>query len=210
MIELMGVASIIALLFAAVTLSVRNVVRANLRAESQKLATNLQALYNRAITRNMYLRIVFDLDEGEYWAELAEDRFYLGHGKEEDEKEESFKKKDREAQQKGEVQMLERAEGPAMHQASAQEVKDALIRRVKLGQGLRLGGVMTTHQREVRREGKAYVYIFPNGYVERALIYLTDDELSYTVATQPLTGRVKVSNGEVPPGDEFEDEEDRD
>jgi len=205
-----GVVSIIALLFTAVTLSLRNVMRADLRAEASKLSSTIQAVYNRSVTRNAYYRMVFDLDEGHYWSELAEDRFFLGAGKEEDEPDDGFEEKDKDAQRAGEVQVLEMADGPAMHRASGQEVKDALIRRVELDQGLSLGGLMTTHQREVRREGKGYLYFFPNGYVERALIYVTDGELVYTVATQPLTGRTRVLRGEVEPGEEFEDQDDDD
>lgn len=210
LIELVGVVSIIALLFTAVTLSMSNVVRADLKAEASKLSSTIQAVYNRSATRNAYYRMVFDLEEGEYWSELAEKRFFIGQGKEEDEPQEGFKEKDHDAQQAGKVQILETAEGPAMHRASGDEVKDALVRRVKLGRGLSLGGLMTTHQRDVRRDGRGYIYFFPNGYVERALIYLTDGDAVYTVATQPLTGRTRVLRGEVAPGDEFEDQDDDD
>ncbi len=210
LVEMVGVVAIVALLFSAAALSIQNLTRVGLRGEAHKLSANIQALYNRAVTNGVYLRMVFDLDEDRYWSEVAENRFFLGAVKEEDEDTPLFKEKDAKATQEGEVQTLEVAEGPAMHQASAQEIKDSLIKRVELGRGVELSGIMTTHQREVRREGKGYLYFFPDGYVEKALVYLSDGEITYTVETQPLTGRVRVHRGEVEPGEEFQDQEDDD
>ena len=51
---------------------------------------------------------------------------------------------------------------------------------------------MTTHQQEIQKEGKAYIYFFPNGNVEKAYIYLTADDVTYTVETFPLLGKVKI------------------
>lgn len=202
--------SIIALLFTAVAMSIGNVVRANLRAEANKLSANIQAVSNRAVTKNAYYRMVFDFEANEYWSEVAEQRFFIGSLKEEDAEKSMLKEKDKDKQRMGEVQFLETTDEPSIHQASASEVKDGLIRRIKLPNGLSLSGIMTTHQRDVRREGKGYIYFFPDGSQERALVYITDGNQVYTLATQPLTGRVTAYRGEVAPGEEFEDQDEDD
>ncbi|MDY0061095.1 MAG: type II secretion system protein [Myxococcota bacterium] len=210
LIEVVGVISIIALLFSAVALSVGNVGRTNLRAEANKLASNIQALYSRSVTHNQYYRLVLDFEENSYWSEIADKRFFISSVKEEDVDSSMFKKKDTEKQQAREVQVLETTDELTIHQASAQEVKDALIRRVTLGKGLELGGMITTHQREIREEGKGYLYFFPDGTMEKSLIYLTNGDQFFTLATQPYTGRVKVFLGKIEPDRSFDESEEED
>jgi general secretion pathway protein H len=207
MLELVAVIALVALLFTAAGLSVQNVTGAQLKRDAFVLAANIGAIHTAAVTKNAYLRLVIDLEAGTYATEIADTRFFLGKGKEEDDKP-LFKKKDRDLLKAGQVQFLEDAEGPKMHYAQATELKDNLLRTVKLSRGVSFTGVMTTHQREERKEGKAFVYFFPNGFVERAVIYVTDGSRSFTLLTQPLTGRVKVAAGreDVPRGFDKEEE----
>ena len=187
---------LIALLFTAAALSVRNLTGANLKRDAYVMASNIGAVYTRAVTHNAYYRMVFDLETNSYVTEMADTRFFIGAGKEEDDKP-LFLKKDKDKQQAGQVQFLEDAEGPAMHQATTQEVKDGLLGETKLSRGVTISGVMTTHQRALREEGKAHLYFFPSGFVERALVYVTDGARTYTLTTQPLTGRVRVEPRKV-------------
>ena len=94
-----------------------------------------------------------------------------------------------------------------MHYAAASEVKDSLLKKRELKRGIKLSGVMTTHQKDVREDGKAYIYFFPNGFVEKALIYLTDGGREFTLETQPLTGRVRVHPERIKVSSDFDREE---
>jgi hypothetical protein len=44
--------------------------------------------------------------------------------------------------------------------------------------------------------GKEFIYFFPNGYVESAVINLKDedDEINYSLKTFPVSGRVSIEN----------------
>ena len=45
--------------------------------------------------------------------------------------------------------------------------------------------------------GQAYLYFFPQGYTERAQIYVSSGSTVYTLKVQPLTGKVKVAPEEL-------------
>jgi len=202
----MAVVVLIALLFTAAGLSVQNLTGANLKKDAWVMASNIGAVYARSVTRNAYYRMVFDLDEGTYTTEVADTRFFIGAGKEEDDTP-LFAKKDKDKRKAGKVQFLEEAEGPAMHQATAQEVTDGLLGNIKVSRGVKIEGVMTTHQRDIKDKGKAFVYFFPSGFVEKAMVYLTDGDRYYTLTTQPLTGRVRVAAGKLDVPSSFDRQE---
>jgi general secretion pathway protein H len=69
-----------------------------------------------------------------------------------------------------------------------------------LGDGVVISRVRTEHDEFNIEEGRAYIYFWPGGTTERAIIQLKkagDKEASLTVVLSPLTGRAKVEKGEV-------------
>ena len=82
MIEIMVVVAIIGLMMGAVTLTVRNVGRSRLRSAASRTAATLRFAFDRATMTGNYLRLVLDLDKGEIWLEISEDRVSLGKGRE--------------------------------------------------------------------------------------------------------------------------------
>jgi len=76
-------------------------------------------------------------------------------------------------------------------------VDPALLTRVTLPEPIRISDVTTLRQGKIT-EGEAYTQFYPNGWVERTLFHLTDQEKeTVTLVVQPLTGRVKVLEGYV-------------
>jgi len=46
--------------------------------------------------------------------------------------------------------------------------------------------------------GEAYIYFFPNGYTQDAIVHLQDDERRViSVRVQPLTGQSTITDGYV-------------
>ncbi|HEX2872279.1 MAG TPA: prepilin-type N-terminal cleavage/methylation domain-containing protein [Polyangiaceae bacterium] len=69
-----------------------------------------------------------------------------------------------------------------------------------LGDGVELVQVRTEHDEEVITEGRAYIYFWPGGTTERAIIQLKkagDKDSALTVVLSPLTGRAKIEKGAV-------------
>jgi general secretion pathway protein H len=86
-----------------------------------------------------------------------------------------------------------------------------------LGEGVELVQVKTEHDEQEVREGRAYIYFWPGGTTERAIVQLKkagDKDTALTVVLSPLTGRAKIEKGAVdfpePRGfdDEFSERED--
>ena len=66
----------------------------------------------------------------------------------------------------------------------------------ELGKGVKFRKVQTEHDGEARTEGRAYLYFWPRGGTERAIIQLQREgaksDQGVTILVSALTGRVKV------------------
>lgn len=70
----------------------------------------------------------------------------------------------------------------------------------KLGEGVEIVQVRTEHDDDYVTEGRAYLYFWPGGTTERAVVQLKkagDREASLSVVVSPLTGRAKIEKGGV-------------
>lgn len=64
---------------------------------------------------------------------------------------------------------------------------------LKLGDGIRLMDVWIEGMDQVASEGEIYLYFFPNGYTQDALIHLGDHEgRAFTVKVSALSGKAEV------------------
>ena len=210
LIEIMVVIAIIAGATGAALYSSRSIGRAGLRGTSSQLAGAIRYCYDRAVTTNSYYRLVLDFDQNSYWAERSEDRMVMSRGKEKAPgKGEAFNQeaveKEREAQMSEEDQRLrDRGQGlgialeppPRPRRAKFQTFTDATLKQVKLKK-VRLFDAYTPRQPEAYRKGRAYLYFFPDGHTERALVHVADGDEFYTLLVSPLTGKVDVVNGRI-------------
>lgn len=77
--------------------------------------------------------------------------------------------------------------------ASFTELSDIVAKKFKLARGIKIAAVITPRMKEPAEGGIAYVYFFPQGHAEPAIIQLVDkDQGYYSVVLHPLTGRAKV------------------
>jgi general secretion pathway protein H len=47
------------------------------------------------------------------------------------------------------------------------------------------------------KHGTAYLYFFPQGYTERAQVWVRQGSNTWTVTVSPLTGKTIIHNGEL-------------
>jgi general secretion pathway protein H len=72
-------------------------------------------------------------------------------------------------------------------------LKGMLTKKIKLAKGVHIDAVVTPRQVDPVTEGQAYVYFFPQGHSEPAIVHIVnDDEEYYSVVLHPLTGQAKV------------------
>ncbi len=65
----------------------------------------------------------------------------------------------------------------------------------ELGDGIRVLDVWVEGVDHPETEGESYLYFFPSGYTQRALVHLQDeDDHVYTLLVQPLTGEVRLED----------------
>ncbi|MFH1875116.1 MAG: prepilin-type N-terminal cleavage/methylation domain-containing protein [Pseudomonadota bacterium] len=204
--ELIVTITIVALMIGLVVGRVGNFLETDMKKSSAKMAATMRYLYNKSITEGLYLRLVLDLGEQTYWVEATRDPFLMTNPnaetdikvKKQEEEEEEDKDKDKDKE--GEEAPVEEGESklPAIKfkEATFSQVDSYLLRPTKLPDGIFFKDVMSEHQPTPVEGGKAGIHFFPNGYVEHAIINLKDedDEINYSLETNPITGTVKVLN----------------
>ncbi len=82
----------------------------------------------------------------------------------------------------------------------------------EVGSGIRFVKVQTEHDDEASESGTAYIYFWPGGVTERAIVQIAErsNELDegLTVVVSPLTGRADIKRGRIELPEELFDDED--
>jgi general secretion pathway protein H len=216
-IELMVSLAIIGMVLGSAIYGLGALRRSDLRSSTARLAGAIRYCFDRAITTGQYYRIVLDLDGNKYWAERSDDRMYLardkeaspGRGKaldlqtkERELDEQDAKEKELLASRGGLAATLEPP--PKPRRAKFQTFKDATVKATQLKKA-RLFDVYTTRQREPYTSGRAYLYFFPDGHTERAVVRLSDGDDFFSLVVHPLTGRVDVKSGKYEIARDFDE-----
>ena len=217
-IELIVTIAVIVVVTAALGFALSNLRRGQLWAMAGKMDSAIRYLYQLSSIHATPFRLVLDMDEQKWWAEALTlegtpcRSFAVQDVRKEDQSNErsarrrgSFggKKKTQEEDERGTCADEERDAGGKCPLQGFEAVAGQstfgrdLLEKQPMPGGVTIDGVMTTHQQDVQRGGKAYIYFFPNGNVEKAYIYLSANDRTYTVETFPLLGKVRIHNQEL-------------
>lgn len=204
--ELIVAIAIVALLMSLVISGANRYLETDMKKASNRLGSTIRYLYNKSITDGTYLRLVIDLGERSYWVEATRDPVLLTTEDNGDKKKEEEKK----TEQKPEEEATAEEEGTGAETQTAtgqipkleikepefSQVESYLLKPTKLPDPVFFKDVITEHQPVPVEGGQATINFFPNGYVEHAIINLRDedDEVHYSIETNPITGRVKITN----------------
>jgi general secretion pathway protein H len=222
LIEVMIVMAIVALITVVSVTGLRSLVKSDLRSTATRMAGSIRYLFDRASTTGRVHRLVLDFDNGKYWAEVSDDQFIMGAGKETEEN----RKKEAEKIAKEEEVKREAAEKEAFFggsqipsrympkpfipkRAKFEGFRETAVKPFTLKSGVVLADIYTPRLVKPLAEGKGYVYFFPMGMTEAAVIHLSDGkDTFYTLVVHPLTGRVSVKNSyvEADTRDQLDDE----
>lgn len=212
LIEVLVVMSLVALVVGSATVGFRALLKSDLRSSASKMAGSIRYLFDRASTTGKVHRLVLDIDKGRYWAEVSDDRFIMDGGRETAETRERVAKKLAKEDEDAKKRAEERA---GLDEMKARYMPDDFRpKRTKFNtfremvvkpQDLKGGGVImdvyTPRLAEPLAAGRGYVYFFPLGMSEAAIIHLADKgrETKYSLIVHPLTGRVQIKNTYVDP-----------
>lgn len=221
LIEVMIAMGLVALMVTASVLGLRSMAKSDLRSSATRMAGAIRYLFDRASTTGRVHRMVFDFDNGKYWAESSDDPFILAGGKETDESRkkevEKIAKEEELKRQEAEKEAFFGSQIPAKYipkpfvpkRAKFDAFKEMAVKPITLKSGVVLGDIYTPRLLKPLESGKGYLYFFPMGMTEAAVIHLTDKsgETVYSLIVHPLTGRVTVKNSLVQANltDQFDD-----
>lgn len=207
LIEVLIVLSIIALITGAVVIGSGQLASSRMRHSSTMLAGAVRVAFARASATSKTIRLVMDFQESSIWLEegsqpmLVQSRDVTGTG-------------GAAASTTAERQALEESsrivKGPTPARASFTEIDAMGVAASQPGKGhkaldrgIQFREVQAAHDDKPRTEGRAYLYFWPGGQTERAVIQLrvgnsTDEKNATTLLVSPLTGKVTVKDGAVP------------
>lgn len=193
LIELVATMAIIAIVTAAVATGINNIRGASASAEAGKIAVAVRYLYNLAVISGKNQRLVIDFEARAWWGEAqnTEDpcEAFLLPGK--DEPDDANK-----AAKTGDAAAA--GERPMPNSGGFEPSKSLLLQRTELDKGIGFKAVMTSHQTEPSKSGVAYVYFFPNGTTEHAMVQVkADDDDITTVEVDAMQGTAKIRGEDI-------------
>ncbi len=234
MIELMVIVGLIAFIYsiAIPQFSLRSGVE--VATKSQRLADDIRSAFDMAVLNNKTHRIVFELATGKYHLEVAEGKFYMdepagGHDPSEEEvktKEELFEAQSKEftalagdpiKDDDGKPIAGSNVSPILKNREKVAPTKWKLVENLEwtnrsLGDFLLISEMQAEHHAEKQSmaelgpKGRAFLYFFPQGYVERAYIKIAlklddmvidESQPPYTITTKSFLGTANVQSGAV-------------
>lgn len=198
LLEMMAVIAIVLIAGVAIVSGVSSVRKAGLSTAAARLAASVRYLYELSVLNNRSYRLVIDIEGGSFRGDVVVSPCKAGIMPSEEERKFDLSPF---LQQSVQEISSERARGSDESEEGRmnRRPKENLLGRQVLPKGIRFAGVVTAHNEEPVESGEAEIFFFPDGYVEKALIYLQKGEETYTVETIPLKGIALVHTEEIDP-----------
>lgn len=206
LIEISVALLLIAVLMSLAVPAVSNITRADLRASARRVAASIRYTYDLAARKTSVFRVVFDLDEGAWWVESSSDRFLLNREKTEVvdgalDLEAEEEREERRFVSRGYIESGEMWQ--PKRKATFSNFAGPLTPKAQLPDSVFFQDIWVAHQEAAVSNGQAYLYCFPTGMTEQAVIHLVDeDDNPYTLWVHGLTGRVEIEPRYLEPPDD--------
>lgn len=210
LIEIMVALMIAAVLFSAVVMSIGSITGTKAKAATSELAGVIRSMYDTAALSGKTCRLVFELSDPKtegrtrYRAECAAGNVTTSRDRE-GVLDEGNRSADELARSGADTRKDYRSgdNGPNLNEELAAE-RDRVEKAAQFSEftapeleprtlpsDVKVS-VWTRQQREPTEKGLAYLYFFPQGFTERAQVYVRQGENVWTLRVQPLTGKVDV------------------
>ncbi|MBL7684431.1 MAG: prepilin-type N-terminal cleavage/methylation domain-containing protein [Deltaproteobacteria bacterium] len=197
LIEILITVAIIGLIM-GLAVGIFNDTSSKLSDLATQLSGTIKYVYNEAAVKNQYYRMLIDLNDQSFSVEASSEPFKIGNNEEgtadlEDEKLKPLSEKNEPAPADS-APPTEEASGAPPAPGTFSSVSSYLLKPIKLPDSIRIKDVYVKHSEKRVESGKTAIYFFPNGWVEKAVINLSDEkgESFYSVETFPMTGKTKI------------------
>jgi general secretion pathway protein H len=204
LIEVVIAIALIGLLSGSLLFGKNMLVGSRVKSAATLLVSSSRFALTRANSTGKPTRLVIDLDKKQLSIEESSTSLMLRQKKDKDQTGGAEATTEAETKARAEAEKI--LEGPHAPRARFSKLSNAkgaiedLAAGRALGDGVEIAGVRTEHDEELVTEGRAYIYFWPGGTTERAIVQLKkagDKQASLTVVLSPLTGRAKIEKGEV-------------
>ncbi len=204
LIELVIAIALVALLSAALLFGKGALAGARLRATATTIVSAVRFAQTRTSSTGRPARLVLDLEHEQLQLEEAPGSVML---REKGKDPSGGAADSTEGEKKAHAEAERILEGPKAPRPAFVKLSgvtggvEELSKGRPVGDGVEIVSVQTEHDEEPITEGRAYVYFWPGGTTERAVVHLkrvgdSDDE-GLTVELSPLTGRAQIEKGKV-------------
>ncbi len=203
LIEVVVAVALVGLLAGSLLFGRNMLVGTRMRASATLIVSGVRYGLTRANATGKPTRLVLDFDKKQLSIEEASSSVMLRQ-KSEDPSAGTEPATAKEAKARAEAERI--VDGPHAPRPRFSKLTDATdaVKEFSLGrplgEGVELVLVRTEHDEEPLRDGRAYIYFWPGGTTERAVVQLKkagDKEAALTVVLSPLTGRAKIEKGAV-------------
>ena len=170
--------------------SINALTGTDIKSEITKMAGMASESFSRAAIVGKTQRLVFDLDNNQYW--LEEKNTDVGVISPELGYEELMKQA-----QKKQIDSEEADKNPYIPTFGA--VEGVMGEKQKLKSSLVIHGVWTEQMSEVMRAGLVYIYFFSDGYTQSSFVSVAEkghDDNVFYFSLSPLTGAVSIGFSE--------------
>jgi general secretion pathway protein H len=202
---------IAAVLFSAVVAGVGAITGSKAKASAAELAGVIRSLYDTAALSGKTCRLVFELadpkseDRTRYHAECAEGAVTTARDRDSALKDDNRARDDEKRAGKDERRnfrndtlgtpnlqdLMEQEQHRVEEAARYSSYTGEEITPRELPSNVTLS-VWTRQQKTAVDSGAAYLYFFPQGYTEKAQVYVRQGDNVWTLTVSPLTGKVNV------------------
>ena len=216
--EIMIVVALMAGIMTIAAVSFGVIGQADVQGDALKFSSFVRYTFTSAATTNETLQMKIDFDENTFTIEKLE----LAGGLSEDELRGTTLKSIQSGNSRNSYERAQRMddEDSKFGKVTRIPFEDMLMddENTELSSGVYFIGLMTSHHDDIQTDGIGTINFFANGFVERSVIYLGDENakngeeggIIYTVTVNPLTGQSSVTPGMKEISSTFfEEEEDR-
>jgi prepilin-type N-terminal cleavage/methylation domain-containing protein len=197
LVEIMVVLAIVGAITVAMAPAIGSIFGARLVGSCNRLSGMVRYAYNLATLTGKVHRIVVNVGEGTYVVEEVEQKGECQGVDllDEDKKDSGPDLSGRKGAVAEGEETPEEGEGEAV--VGGKEVVDKRVRKETLPGGVKFTGILTKHNKAVVEDGTESIYFFPDGTAEKALVWLTDGEDTFTVEVKALQGTGMVHAEEL-------------
>lgn len=176
--------------------AIGGVKNGRVQAEAMKMSGALRMTFGRSAINGIRYQFVLDLDEGTYSVQCSAENVLVEARPSEEPPSRRRGRRDEEADPFG----LGASSGPSMDDCTEDALPSFTTRR-----GVKIARVLTTHHDDPVEDGTATIAFFPNGFVERSLIWLSDEDdmIFVTLSIDPMSGRIRTYAEDLDIPDDF-------